>query len=80
MARVAKLTQGQDVCWIDHNNFLHGEHCYQVEEVRNRGRVKGFFYWRCGNEILKATVFTEAGVADSRPPAPVSLMYDRLER
>jgi hypothetical protein len=69
MAIIGNMKEDQEVFWIDHNNFIHGELAYQVVGEANRGRISGVHYWRHGDDVVKATILIEAGVADSRPPA-----------
>lgn len=72
MSKLGEMAEGQHIFWIDRNNFIHGDLAYQVDETAPRGRngrIRGFHYWRCNNDVIKATVLTEGGVADSRPQA-----------
>ena len=69
MSKIGEMKEDDHLFWIDHNNFIHGDLAYQVESEGRAGRIHGFHYWRSENEIIRATISTEAGVADSRPPA-----------
>ena len=72
MSKLGEMSEDQQIFWIDRHNFIHGELAYQVDETAphgSNGRIHGFHYWRCGNDVIKATVLTEGGVADSRPAA-----------